>query len=458
MALNFKTITDNNVIKDLTIQVNNIGEELTKERNIFDITEDLVYNFNKSQQVKLTDDKGLSKSYGSVTALRDIKEPGYYYVSARTLATLSDKPDIESLNVVLQVLPLDSSTRVVQHLYTLSTNNNQIKTMYRYVSGNSSSEWHFIQGLPSNKNSVISGSNVEDLTSPGVYFVTGMTGGMPDGVDSGFLELNIDANDNRIAKLTDIESGKEYINVKKSAGQYGNWKKEFEPKDMEKYLLSSIQEDGRASFPLLVYTSDNKTFQQAVLDHINSTGQTTFAFYVQGGVSGSPMNGSCRGIFISDTKNISNMYGIYFTISNAGESTTGAVSGGNWSTVRTSPTYKELWTGAQSFSSTGISKKLADDISNYSYVEVYTKHKTVDKTKGNDDTGTICHKFYLDGSKTYVCSGTFVSGDRTATKPPITEFYRVGINFSGTTWKVVDSAVQNNKTQYVTRIIGINMP
>ena len=47
MALNFKTITDNNVIKDLTIQVNNIGEEITKERNIFDITEDLVYNFNK---------------------------------------------------------------------------------------------------------------------------------------------------------------------------------------------------------------------------------------------------------------------------------------------------------------------------------------------------------------------------------------------------------------------------
>ena len=458
MALNFKTITDNNVIKDLTNQVNNIGEELTKERNIFDITEDLLYNFNKSQQVKLTDDKGLSKSYGNITTLKDIKEPGYYYVNARTLATLSDKPDIESLNVVLQVLPLDSSTSVVQHLYTLSTNNNQIKTVYRYVSGNSSSEWQFIQGLPSNKNSVIMGSNVEDLTSPGVYFVTGMTGGMPDGVDSGFLELNIDANDNRLARLTDPDTGKEYVSTKKPSGSYNEWKKELEPKDMEKYLLSSIQEDGRASFPLLVYARGNKTFQQAVLDHVDSTGQTTFTFYVQGGVTGSPMPNSCRGLFMSDTPDTSSFHGVYTAVGADGRNVTGSVTSGNWTTPKASPSYKELWTGAQSFLSTGATKNLSDDISNYSYVEVYTKHKTVEKTKGNDDSGTICHKFYLDGSKTYVCSGTFVSGDRTATKPPITEFYRVGVNFSGTTWKIVDSAVQNSKTQYVTRIIGINMP
>ena len=458
MALNFNTITDNNVIKDLTIQVNNIGEELTKERNIFDITDDLVYNFNKSQRVKLTDDKGLAKAYGNITTLKDIKEPGYYYINARAFAMLTDKPDIESLNVVLQVLPLDSSTSVVQHLYTLSTNNNQIKTMYRYVSGNSSSEWQFIQGLPSNKNSVIMGSNVEDLTSPGVYFVTGMTGGMPDGVSSGFLELHIDANDNRLARLTDPDTGKEYVSTKKPSGSYTEWKKELEPKDMEKYLLSTIQEDGRASFPLLVYARGNKTFQQAVLDHVDSTGQTTFTFYVQGGVTGSPMPNSCRGLFMSDTPDTSSFHGVYTAVGADGRNVTGSVTSGNWTTPKASPSYKELWTGAQSFLSTGATKNLSDDISNYSYVEVYTKHKTVEKTKGNDDTGTICHKFYLDGSKTYVCSGTFVSGDRTATKPPITEFYRVGVNFSGTTWKIVDSAVQNSKTQYVTRIIGINMP
>ncbi|XWX34059.1 tail fiber protein [Staphylococcus phage PG-2021_47] len=458
MALNFTTITENNVIRDLTTQVNNIGEELTKERNIFDITDDLVYNFNKSQKIKLTDDKGLTKSYGNITALRDIKEPGYYYIGARTLATLLDKPDIESIDVVLQVLPLESSNRVVQHLYTLSTNNSQIKTIYRYVSGNSSSEWQFIQGLPSNKNSVISGSNLEDLTSPGVYFVTGMTDGMPDGVSSGFLELNIDANDNRIAKVTDIETGKEYTKVKKPTGVYAEWKKELEPTDMQKYLLSSIKDDGSVTFPLMVYTSSNKTFQQAVLDHVDSTGQTTFTFYVQGGVPGSPMPNSCRGIFISDTSNIASFHGVYTAVGTDGRDVTGSVVGGNWTTPKASPSYKELWTGAQSFSSIGTSKKLEDDISNYSYVEVYTKHKTVEKTKGNDDTGTICHKFYLDGSKTYVCSGTFVSGEKTDKTVPVTEFYRVGINFSGTTWKVVDSAVQNNKTQYVTRIIGINMP
>lgn len=457
MALNFTTITENNVIRDLTIQVNNIGEELTKERNIFNITDDLVYNFNKSQKIKLTDDKGLTKSYGNITALRDIKEPGYYYIGARTLATLLDKPDMESIDVVLHVVPLDTSSKVVQHLYTLSTNNNQIKTMYRYVSGNSSSEWQFIQGLPSNKNAIISGANILDISSPGVYFVMGMTGGMPSGVDSGFLDLSVDANDNRLARLTDSETGKTYTSIKKSSGVYTEWVKEFEPTDMQKYLLSRIKDDGNVTFPLMIYTSDNKTFQQAVLDHVSKTEQTMFTFYVQRGVTGSPMSGSCRGIFISDTPNIDNFHGVYNAVGTDGRNVTGAVSGGNWSTPKASPSYKELWTGAQSFLSTGSTKNLSDDIGNYSYVEVYTKHKTVEKTKGNDDTGTICHKFYLDGSGTYVCSGTFVSGDRTATKPPVTEFYRVGINFSGTTWKIVDSAVQNSKTQYVTRIIGINM-
>ncbi len=458
MALNFTTITENSDIRDLTIQVNNIGEELTKERNIFDITEDLVYNFNKSQKIKLTDDKGLAKVYGKITVLRDIKEPGYYYINARTLATLTDKPDMESIDVVLQVLPLESSTRVIQHLYTLSTNNSQIRTMYRYVSGNSSSEWQFIQGLPSNKNSVISGSNVDDLVSPGIYFVTGMTGGMPNGVESGFLELNIGANDNRLAKITDIETGKEYTKIKKPTGVYTGWEKEFEPKDMQKYLLSNIRDDGNVTFPLMVYNSDNKTFQQAVLDHVSKTEQTMFTFYVQGGVTGSPMPNSCRGIFISDTPNIDSFHGVYTAVGTDGRNVTGSVVSSNWSSPKASPSYKELWTGAQSFLSIGATKDLSDDISNYSYVEVYTKHKTAEKTKGNDGSGTICHKFYLDGSGTYVCSGTFVSGDRTDTKPPVTEFYRVGISFKGSTWTLVDSAVQNSKTQYVTRIIGINMP
>lgn len=458
MALNFTTITENNVIRDLTIQVNNIGEELTKERNIFDITDDLVYNFNKSQKVKLTDDKGLSKSYGDITVIRDIKEPGYYYINARALAMMTDKPNMESTDVLLYVLPLESSDRVVQHLYTLSTHNNQIRTMYRYVSGNSSSEWQFIQGLPNNKNSIISGSNIDDLTSPGVYFVTGMTGGMPEGVDSGFLELNSDTNDNRLVKITDIETGKEYTKTKRPSGAYTEWVKEFEPKDMQKYLLSNIEDDGRVTFPLMVYSSDNKTFQQAVVDHIDRTGQTTFTFYVQGGVTGSPMPNSCRGLFISDTSNTDSLHGVYNAVGTDGRNVTGSVVGSSWVSPKASPSYKELWTGAQSFSSIGTTKNLEDDIGNYSYVEIYTKFKTVEKTKGTDSAGTICHKFYLDGSGTYVCSGTFVSGDRTDTKPPVTEFYRVGINFSGTTWKIVDSAVQNSKTQYVTRIIGINMP
>ena len=463
MALNFNTITENNVIRDLTTQVNNIGEELTKERNIFDITDDLVYNFNKSQKIKLTDDKGLTKSYGNITALRDIKEPGYYYIGARTLATLLDKPDMESIDVVLHVVPLDTSSKVVQHLYTLSTNNNQIKTLYRFVSGNSSSEWQFIQGLPSNKNAVISGTNILDISSPGVYFVMGMTGGMPSGVDSGFLDLSVDANDNRLAKLTDAETGKEYTSIKKPTGSYTEWKKELEPEDLQQYLPSKVNpSEGEASYNISVYKSGELSFPKAIENHVIETRETFITFYCQGGVAENPGGlASIRGIVMIDNPEDykrNGFYGSYISLTTSGVVISGAISGGTWYPPKTSPTYKELWTGAQAFSSTGISKKLADDISNYSYVEVYTKHKTVDKTKGNDDAGTICHKFYLDGSKTYVCSGTFVSGDRTATKPPITEFYRVGVNFSGTTWKIVDSAVQNNKTQYVTRIIGINMP
>lgn len=462
MALNFTTITENNVIRDLTIQVNNIGEELTKERNIFDITDDLVYNFNKSQKIKLTDDKGLTKSYGNITALRDIKEPGYYYIGARTLATLLDKPDMESIDVVLHVVPLDTSSKVVQHLYTLSTNNNQIKTMYRYVSGNSSSEWQFIQGLPGNKNAVISGTNILDISSSGVYFVMGMTGGMPSGVGSGFLDLSVDANDNRLARLTDAETGKEYSSIKKPTGSYTEWKKELEPEDLQQYLPSKVNPpEGVASYNISIYKSDNISFNKAIENHIIETKETFISFYCQGGVLDNPAgSSSIRGILMVDNPEDyahNGFYGNYIAFNTGGSIVSGGIGSGTWYSPKKSPSYKELWTGAQSFLSPGSTKNLSDDIGNYSYVEVYTKHKTVEKTAGNDDTGTICHKFYLDGSGTYVCSGTFVSGDRTATKQPVIEFYRVGINFSGTTWKIVDGAVQSNKTQYVTRIIGINM-
>ena len=463
MALNFNTITENNVIRDLTTQVNNIGEELTKERNIFDITDDLVYNFNKSQKIKLTDDKGLTKSYGNITALRDIKEPGYYYIGARTLATLLDKPDMESIDVVLHVLPLDTTTRVVQQLYTLSTNNNQIKTLYRFVNGNSSSEWQFIQGLPNNKNMIILGASPLEMETPGVYFVTGMIEGMPDNVSAGFLELSVDSNDNRLAKITDIETGKYYTNIKKASGVYTGWKKELEPEDLQQYLPSRVNpSEGEASYNISVYKSGELSFPKAIENHIIETRETFITFYCQGGVAENPGGlASIRGIVMIDNPEDykrNGFYGSYISLTTSGVVISGAISGGTWYPPKTSPTYKELWTGAQAFSAVGSTKTLADNINNYSYVEVYTKHKTVEKTKGNDDSGTICHKFYLDGSGTYVCSGTFVSGDRTATKPPITEFYRVGVSFKGSTWKIVDSAVQNNKTQYVTRIIGINMP
>lgn len=454
MALNFTPITSNNTIKDLTQQVNNIGSELTKDRNIFDITNDVVTGLNKAQKVKLTTDKGLAKGF-TVTNLKSLVEPGYYYISAKTLATMVDKPEIESIDVVVHVIPIDIN-KVIQHIYTLSTNDSQMQTFYRFVNSKSSSEWQMIRGLPNNKNVAINSGDIFEITKPGVYYISNMSN-MPTDTQYGFLEVAADSSDNRTLKFTDIETSKKYTNVKKFMGSYSKWKKELELKDIQKYVLNSVEENS-SEFNLLVRTSDNTTFQEAIKKHIENTGQTTFSFYVQNGVSGSPLSNSCRGIYLSDTNKLDNLHGVYYAIGTDGRSTTGSVSNNTWSQSRTIPSYNLLWQGSKNFLDIDTKTTMYDSINNYNYVEIYTKYRPGENTHGSDSTGTLCHKFYLDGSDTYVCSGTYVSGERSGSKVPVTEFYRVGLSFNDNKFTILDSASQNTKTQYVTRIVGINMP
>lgn len=456
MAINFTTITDKNTIRDMTIQLNDIGEELTKERNIFDITDDLLLSSNKSQKVKLTDDKGLAKTIPSTTVLRNIREPGYYYIPAKTLATMIDKPELESIDVILHVMPVGSTTRAIQTIYTLSTNNDSIKTVFRYVSGNSSSQWQHIEGLPNNKNTVVSGKDIIEIVTPGVYYATNMIG-MPEGVSEGFLEINIDSTDNRKAVFTDITTKKKYTNTKTSTGTYGNWRKEFESADIQQYVPTKVNPpEGVASYNISIYKSDNISFTKAIENHIIETGETFISFYCQGGVPENPgVLNSIRGIIMMDNPEdykLQGFYGNYVAMTTGGGLISGGVSGGTWSTSKNAPSVTTLWTGALSFK-TLSSQTMNEDISNYNYVEIYTKHRTALENSGSDKVGTICHKFYIDGDGTYLCAGSLLSG----ANPPTYEFYNVNIKISGNKFNILNSNVQNGKTQYVTRIVGYNV-
>lgn len=456
MAINFTTITDKNTIKDMTIQLNDIGQELTKERNIFDITDDLLLSSNRSQKVKLTDDKGLAKTIPSTTVLRNIREPGYYYIPAKTLATMIDKPELESIDVILHVMPVGSTTRAIQTIYTLSTDNDSIKTVFRYVRGNSSSQWQHIEGLPNNKNTVVSGKNVSDLETPGVYYVTNMMG-LPEELTEGFLEISVGTNDNRKAVFTDLSTKKKYTNTKTSTGAYGSWRKEFESVDIQQYVPTKVNPpEGVASYNISIYKSDNISFTKAIENHIIETGETFISFYCQGGVTDNPGGtNSIRGIVMVDNPEdykLKGFYGNYVAMTTGGGLISGGVSGGTWSTSKNAPSVTTLWTGALSFK-TLSSQTMNEDISNYNYVEIYTKHRTALENSGSDRVGTICHKFYIDGDGTYLCAGSLLSG----ANPPTYEFYNVNIKISGNKFNILNSNVQNGNTQYVTRIVGYNV-
>ncbi|BBM81299.1 putative tail fiber, putative capsid and scaffold protein [Staphylococcus phage KSAP7] len=454
MALNFTPITENSTIADLTKQVNNIGSVLTEDRNIFEVTTDLQLDVSKAQKVKLTTDRGLAKDIDYTNYLRDIKKVGLYYIGARTLSTMYDKPDMENIDVLLQVLTLDTEDRVIQILYTLSTADSKSKVMHRFVTNYQTSQWQVVQSLPNNKYTSHIGGSPFDINTQGTYYVSNMSD-MPSGVYEGFLQVSIDNNDNRMLRLTDSNTGKEYLNVKKAYDNWGAWRTDLDVQKISKYLLSNVDGDAESNnYSLSVYTTDNITFQQAIAKHIEETSKTVFTFYIQGGVSGSPSTVSCRGIFISDSNNYTNLYGVYTAIGTDGRTINGSVNGNTWNTTKTLPGFKELWNGAHNFKDTNKKETMSDSISNYQYVEIYTRYRALQNTKGTDKTGTLCHKFYIDGDGIYTCSGAYVSGDSNIG----VEYYRVTLSITGDTWTIKDSAVNNNKDQYVTRVVGISLP
>ncbi|BCK59801.1 putative tail fiber, putative capsid and scaffold protein [Staphylococcus phage vB_SauH_DELF3] len=454
MALILTSITVNSTIADLTKQVNSIGSVLTEDRNIFEVTKDLQLDVSKAQKVKLTTDRGLAKAIYYTNYLRDIKIVGLYYIGARKLATMYEKADMENIDVLLQVLPLDTEDGVIRILYTLSTADSKSKVMHRSVTNYQTSQWQVVQSLPNNKYSSHIGGSPFDINTQGTYYVSNMSE-MDSSVYEGFLQVSIDSNDKSVLRLTDSNTGKEYLNVKKSYDNWGVPTTDLDSQKISKFLVSNVNGDAENNnLSLSVYTSRLITAQAPIAKHIEETSKTVFTFYIQGGVSGSPSTVSIRGIFIYHSNNYTGLYGVYTAIGTDGITINGSVNGNTWNTRETLPGFKELENGAHNLKDTNKKETMSDSISHPEYVEVYTRYRALQNTKGTDKTGTLCHKFYIDGDGIYTCSGAYVSGDSNIG----VEYYRVTLSITGDTWASQDSAINNKKDQYVTRVVGISLP
>nr|DAN11130.1 MAG TPA: putative receptor binding protein [Herelleviridae sp.] len=456
MALTFTTITDKSTIKDLTMQVNNIGEELTKGRNIFDITNEIQKNMLNVQKSRITQDTGVAKLKGNVTSLKDLKELGYFYINPKAFSQMQDKPQVATLPVILNNIPSYSSELIIQYLYTLSLNDTDIKTYFRYVNGNTSSQWQQLQALPEGKNRILNYYDVDTIEEVGNFYVINASN-LPEGLSEGFLHVVNASNDSRKLEFVDVNTGKKYHKVKRNNQAYGDWQKEVEPTDLQQYLITKIQEDGEGSINMRVYKSDNLSFPQAMEKHMKETKQNNFTFYVQGGVPESPSNTSLRGMFVAEQTYKSSdipLYGVYWGISNDGRIVTGGVNNHVWTKSNVGLDAKVLWTGAHSFTDKKKTEKMTDEIGKYDYVKIYTKVQGNDSstTAVNNTVNNKAHDFFRDGNSHFVCTGIILEAT-----PPIADYYRVGVQFNGDTFKVSHSNVSNSKTQYITRIVGYNV-
>ncbi len=456
MSLQFTQITDKHTLKDLTTQVNNIGLELTKSNNIFEVTDDLTNDLNKSQKVKLTDDLGRAKSDNKISYLYEIKEPGYYYISRDTLQRVPDRPIVSPKDALLVVYPThySSSEVVVQQLYTISFSDIELNSVYRYVNSTSSSNWQHNVLLPGNKSRTYANIDVLDIDTPGTHFIFRGTN-LPVRYGSGLISVVASEYYGKVFIYVDNETNKIYTSNTSSSGTL-NWKSQIEVKDLKPFLLSGVDDNLNVTGTNIgVKVSDNKSFGKYIQDYVIESNQHVLTFYCQGGVEGNPAgNASCRGLFISSASEGDFSYGVYYAITNDGNMFTGTVTNGSWNESKKHPVMKELWTGTHNFKDTNKKEKMTDSINNYNYVEIYTNYRALQNTKGTDKTGTLCHKFYVDGDGIYVCSGSYVSGDPDKIG---VEYYRVTLTISGDTWTIKDSAVNNNKNQYIKRVVGLSI-
>ncbi|XWX32455.1 tail fiber protein [Staphylococcus phage PG-2021_76] len=449
MALdNFKPLTQDNNVKDMSDTINMVGEELTKPRNVFELVSELQIKVNNSQLKSITTDKGLSK-IPTGTRILDVKDIGVYFYSASLLATKTDKPELNSQDSILVVTPTNSSSIVVQHMYPLTTSGNAIQHVYRVVIGNTAGDWVYQRGLVGGNNSSLSGVNLNTFNTPGEYFVDNVTG-LPEGESEGLLRVY---RGNRNQVVQEFISGYNKIKYYKISSSSTGWIKELEPKSLSKYTLGGINDEGQGTFGLLIYTSDNKTFQQAITDHIAKTGQSTFTFYIQGGAPGNPLGSlSGRGIFICESTSESalanNLYGVYHAISTTGTLVTGSVIGGDWRIPKGSDSTTTLWSGVKEFTSK-TAEKMAYSSNDFDYFKIYV-------TIGGTNSNSIYREGFEFGKHSankYKISSVNVPSSGTTL-----EYFMCSISFDGDKFKIDEYNTKTNGKCYVTEIVGIKRP
>lgn len=449
MALNnFKPLTQENNVKDMSDTINMVGEELTKPRNVFELVSELQIKVNNSQLKAITTDSGLSK-IPTGTRILDVKDVGVYFYSASILATKTDKPELNSQDSILVVTPTNSSSIVVQHMYPLTTSGNAIQHVYRVVVGNTAGDWVYQKGLVGGNTNSLSGVNLNTFNTPGEYFVDNATG-LPDGESEGLLKVY---RGNRNQVVQEFISGYNKTKYYKISSISTGWIKELEPKSLSKYTLGGINDEGQNTFGLLIYISDNKTFQQAITDHIAKTGQPTFTFYVQGGVPGNPLGTlSGRGIFVCESTSESalanNLYGVYHVISTLGTLITGSVIGGDWRIPKGSDSTTTLWTGVKEFTSK-TTEKMNYSSNDFDYFKVYV-------TIGGTNSNSIYRQGFEFGK--HSANKYKVSGVNVPSSGTTLEHFMCSISFDGDKFKIDEYNTKTNGKCYVTEIVGIKRP
>ena len=451
MALNnFTPITKTNTMADLTNSHNEIGNELTKPRNIFVKLDEMEIKVNNSQLKNITTESGLSKTpIGD--KLLDVKEVGVYFYSASNLATKGDKPNMNSQDVVLVNTPTNNSLNLVQQIFPITTSENGIQQAYRVVTGNIAGDWVYLKGNVNSRTLEITEQNLDEFMAVGEYFVSNCTG-MPENEKEGLLKVYTNSRNYVVQELISVRTLSKYHRV---IGIYesNEWVKQLEPSSISKYTLGGINDEGQNTFGLLIYISDNKTFQQAITDHIAKTGQPTFTFYVQGGVPGNPLGTlSGRGIFVCESTSESalanNLYGVYHVISTLGTLITGSVIGGDWRIPKGSDSTTTLWTGVKEFTSK-TTEKMNYSSNDFDYFKVYV-------TIGGTNSNSIYRQGFEFGK--HSANKYKVSGVNVPSSGTTLEHFMCSISFKGNKFTIDEYNTKTNGKCYVTEIVGIKRP
>lgn len=451
MALNnFTPINENNTMAELTQSHNSIGNELSKPRNIFVILDEVERKVNNAQLRNITTESGLTKApVGS--RILDVKELGVYYYSASDLASKSDKPDMNSQDVVLVNTPTNNSNNVIQQVFPITTHDNSIQQAYRVVTGNTAGKWVYLKGNVDGKTQSISNQNLNTFMAVGHYMTYNCTN-MPSGENEGLLKVYRSDMGTIIQEFISTKTNSRYH---RTIGTNENlsWVKSLELGDTFKYGLGNTTTDGYFTFGLMMYKSDNKTFQQAIRDHITKTGQPTFTFYVQGGVTGNPQGTqSARGIFVSDTSRISDtdqtLHGVYYIISTIGTLITGAVSGDDWRIPKGSDSTTTLWTGVKEFTSK-TTEKMNYSSNDFDYFKVYV-------TIGGVNNNSIYRQGFEFGK--HSANKYKVSSVNVPSSGSTLEYFMCSISFDGDKFKIDEYNTKTNNKCYITEIVGMNRP